>query len=58
MGLNRRLDALNPANVLARGYAIITRKEDGKVVSQMGDVQKEDLIRIRVKDGELDAKIE
>ncbi|MBI2332574.1 MAG: exodeoxyribonuclease VII large subunit [Chloroflexi bacterium] len=32
-GISKRLGALNPAGVLARGYAIITRKADGKVVS-------------------------
>lgn len=57
LGLNRRLDALNPEKVLARGYAIVTRQKDGKVVSSLSDVAKDDFIHIRVKDGNLDAKI-
>jgi exodeoxyribonuclease VII large subunit len=56
-GLGSRLDALNPAKVLARGYAIVTRQRDGQVVGSTGDVQKDDKIQIRVKDGEIDAKI-
>ncbi len=55
-GLGSRLDALNPAKVLARGYAIVTRHSDGKVVSAADDVQPDELIHIRVKDGEIDAK--
>ena len=56
-GLGSRLDALNPAKVLARGYAIVTRQADGKVVSSAGDVQSDEMIHIRVKDGDIDAKI-
>ncbi len=57
LGLNHRLVALNPAKVLARGYAIVTRQSDGRLVAGTGDVAKDDLIHIRVKDGNLDAKI-
>lgn len=57
LGLGSRLDALNPAKVLARGYAIVSRRSDGQVVSRAGDVQKDEKIRIRVKDGEINAKI-
>ena len=32
-GISKRLQSLNPEGVLSRGYAIITRKEDGTVVS-------------------------
>mgnify|MGYP002640252161 FL=1 len=56
-GLGSRLDALNPAKVLARGYAIVTRQKDGKVLSNQADVKKDDLIHIHVKDGDIDAKI-
>ncbi len=34
-GMQRRLEALNPLAVLARGYAVVTRKEDGSVVSRV-----------------------
>ena len=56
-GLNRRLDALNPHAVLARGYAIVTRQLDGKIVGSVDDVRKNEDLKIHVKDGEFEAKI-
>lgn len=56
-GLGSRLAALNPAKVLARGYAIVSRQSDGQVVSRAGDVQKDEKIQIRVKDGNIDARV-
>ena len=53
-GMQRRLDALSPLAVLARGYAVVTRKNDGKVVSHVADVSDE--MRIRVSDGEFEVK--
>ncbi len=55
-GLERRLEALNPVGVLARGYAIVTRKDDHKVIASVGDVQENDILNIRVKDGDFDVK--
>jgi len=49
-GISKRLQALNPTGVLARGYAIITRKEDGRIVSKMSHAQGE--MTVRVSDGE------
>jgi exodeoxyribonuclease VII large subunit len=54
-GLGRRLEALNPIQILARGYAVVTRLEDGLIVHKVG--QAHDDIRIRVSDGEFDAKV-
>lgn len=54
-GLERRLGALNPLQVLARGYAVVTRTEDGKVVRKVGEARKE--IMIRVTDGEFGARV-
>jgi len=56
-GLNRRLDALNPQAVLARGYAIVTRPEDQKIIGSVDDVKEGEEVKIRVRDGEFDAKI-
>lgn len=51
-GISKRLQSLNPSGVLARGYAIITRKADGKVVSKVADAKGE--LTVRVSDGEFD----
>lgn len=49
-GMAKRLQSLNPTGVLARGYAIITRKADGKVVSKVSDATGE--LTVRVSDGD------
>lgn len=54
-GLNRRLGALSPLEVLARGYAVVTRRQDGKVVRKVAEAR--DAIRVRVSDGEFDAQV-
>jgi exodeoxyribonuclease VII large subunit len=54
-GVSQRLQALNPASILSRGYAIVTRKEDGKVVGQVS--QARGTLTIRVSDGEFEASV-
>jgi exodeoxyribonuclease VII large subunit len=56
-GMQRRLEALNPLAVLARGYAVVTRKEDGSVVSRVAQTRPGEPIQIRVSDGQVDAEI-
>jgi exodeoxyribonuclease VII large subunit len=51
-GMQRRLEALNPLAVLKRGYAVVTRKEDGGVVSRLE--QASDEMTVRVSDGEFE----
>jgi exodeoxyribonuclease VII large subunit len=53
-GMQRRLQALNPMAVLARGYAVVTRNEDGSVVSRVE--QAGDEMTVRVSDGEFEVK--
>jgi exodeoxyribonuclease VII large subunit len=53
-GMQRRLEALNPNAVLARGYAVVTRKDDGSVVSRVA--QASDEMKVRVSDGEFEVK--
>jgi len=53
-GMHRRLDALNPLAVLRRGYAVVTRKDDGSVVSRVAQASKE--MNVRVSDGEFEVK--
>lgn len=56
-GMHRRLEALNPLAVLRRGYAVVTRKEDGSVISRVTQTQPGQQIQIRVSDGQMDAEI-
>ncbi len=51
-GISKRLQSLNPEGVLSRGYAIITRKDDGSVVSKVSQAQGE--MAVRVSDGEFE----
>ena len=53
-GMQRRLEALNPNAVLGRGYAVVTRKDNGSVVSRVA--QASDEMKVRVSDGEFEVK--
>ncbi len=50
LNLRKRLQSLSPSAILARGYAILTRKEDGKLVRRVRQASKE--MNVRVSDGE------
>jgi len=54
-GLQKRLEALNPAQVLSRGYAVVRRRQDGALVSKVN--QARDGIVVRVSDGEFEADV-
>ena len=53
--LSRMLDSLNPGNVLERGYAAVYVNK--KAVSDAGSVREGQNIGIRMRDGELAAKV-
>jgi exodeoxyribonuclease VII large subunit len=53
-GMRNRLEALSPLAVLSRGYAVVTRKTDGSVVSQVA--QASDEMKVRVSDGEFEVR--
>ncbi len=55
-GISKRLLSLNPQGILSRGYAIITRKEDGSVVSTLS--QAHGGMKVRVSDGEFEVRSE
>ncbi len=56
-GMTQRLEALSPLAVLARGYAVVTRTGDGKVVSRLEQAKPGQQVTIRISDGKLDAEI-
>ena len=53
-GMGRRLAALSPLAVLGRGFAVVTRKDDGSVVSSVA--QASDEMKVRVRDGEFEVR--
>src|SRR5574344_2780253 len=53
--LIEKLEILNPLNNLKRGYAII--KKDNKCISSIKEINKDDVIDISVKDGNIKAKV-
>lgn len=56
-GLDRRLQAINPLAVLGRGYAVVSKQVNGKLISKVGQVKPGELIRVRVSDGAFDAVV-
>ena len=54
-GLAAQLNAFNPLNVLARGYAVV-RKGNGEVVRSVAQVTANEQLVIRVSDGEFKAR--
>jgi len=52
-----RLNAINPLEVLARGYAVVRRPQTDEVVSSVAQVAVGDAIAIRVQDGEFEAEV-
>ena len=55
-GLEKRLSALNPENVMKRGYAFV--RHDEKVVTSAAELNTGDRISIRFYDGEKSAQID
>ena len=53
-GTRSRLAALSPLAVIARGYAVVTRKDDGSVVSRVA--QASEVMNVRVSDGEFEVR--
>jgi len=51
VGLAQTLHAVGPSAVLARGYAVVTRVDDGAVVRSIGQVEPGDELNVRVSDG-------
>lgn len=59
--LQSRINALHKANpeaILQRGYAIVTHSEDGKPILRENDVKPGEAISIRLKEGDLKARVE
>jgi len=57
-GMEKRLEALSPFQVLARGYAVVTRAADGSLVRNAGQAKAGEKIQVRLADGQFDARVE
>jgi exodeoxyribonuclease VII large subunit len=56
--LTQALSAVGPLAVLDRGYALVTRVENGALVRSTGQVAEGDRIDIRVADGRFGARVD
>ena len=50
-----KLDVLNPMNTLKRGYSIV--KKDNKVISDIDNINVDDVVNISIKNGNINAKV-
>ena len=50
-----KLDALSPLRVISRGYALV--EKDDKPVTKVKDLQKDDIISIKLSDGKVEAMV-
>jgi exodeoxyribonuclease VII large subunit len=56
--LQLSLRALSPHSTLQRGYAVVSRRDTGAVVTRSGDVATGDGIEVRVSDGDFTAVVD
>ncbi|GGE10398.1 exodeoxyribonuclease 7 large subunit [Marinithermofilum abyssi] len=52
-----RLEALNPLQVMRRGYSLVYRYHERRLVTSVNQVQPGDLLRIRLKDGQFKCQV-
>ncbi len=57
-GLGGRLRGLDPQAVLERGYALVSRRANGQIVTRRGAVAAGEWLDIRVSDGVFGARVE
>lgn len=53
-----RLEALSPLSVLARGYSLTSRLDDGRLVQSASQVAVDDRLRTRLAAGEITSRVE
>jgi exodeoxyribonuclease VII large subunit len=56
-GVTLQLHSLSPLLTIARGYAIVRRDDNQKIVSQVEDVQPGDYLTIQVQDGNIPVEV-
>jgi exodeoxyribonuclease VII large subunit len=56
-GVILQLHSLSPLLTIARGYAIVHRDDNQKIISQIADVQPGDYLTIQVQDGSIPVEV-
>ena len=56
-GRVEKLGVMAPQNVMARGYAIIQRQADGKVIKSVSDLIPSERVSVTLSDGKVDAQL-
>ena len=54
-GLAQTLRVIGPSSVLARGFALVSKEEDGSIVRSVKQISVGDLLTVRVSDGRFEA---
>jgi exodeoxyribonuclease VII large subunit len=54
-GLTQTLRVIDPSSVLDRGFALVSKQEDGSIVRSVGQVGEGDLLQVKVSDGHFGA---
>jgi len=55
-GLKRTLRVIGPSSVLERGFALVSKEQDGSIVRSVKQVRGGELLQIRVSDGSFNAE--
>lgn len=58
VGLSQKLESLSPLGVLRRGYAVVTRVDDGRLVHSGGQVTGGDALHVRVSDAVIAVQVQ
>ncbi|CAM3589532.1 exodeoxyribonuclease VII large subunit [Marinicrinis lubricantis] len=53
----RQLDALSPLKIMNRGYSLVYDETSQKLIKSVEQVQLGDILKIRLKDGQLDCQV-
>jgi exodeoxyribonuclease VII large subunit len=53
-----RLEGANPLGILARGYALVTRERDGRLLRAADQVSEGERVRVRLAKGALRCRVE
>ena len=56
-GLAQTLRMVDPSAVLARGFSLVTREDDGSLVRSVGQVESGDRVQVQVSDGAFGAEV-